>query len=112
MLNKSLLGCCGLDCEACDARIATLNDDDVLREKTARLWTQLNGVEITAAMINCTGCRVEGAKSPFCEYICTIRKCALGKGCKTCADCGEMEQCSTLAAITANNPQALENLRS
>lgn len=38
MKNKNqLIGCCGLDCEKCDARIATLTNDNVLREKTAAL---------------------------------------------------------------------------
>ena len=55
-MNK-LIGCCGLDCEKCDARIATLANDNALREKAAALWTKLNGVTITPEMINCTGCR-------------------------------------------------------
>ena len=38
---------CGLDCEACDARIATIQDDNELREKVAKEWSELNGVEIT-----------------------------------------------------------------
>ena len=52
---NQLIGCCGLDCEKCDARIATVTDDDALREKTAALWTKLNGVTISPEMINCTG---------------------------------------------------------
>lgn len=32
-MNK-LIGCCGLDCEKCDARIATIANDNALREKT------------------------------------------------------------------------------
>lgn len=31
---KELIGYCGLDCEQCDARIATVNNDEALREKT------------------------------------------------------------------------------
>ena len=54
---NQLIGCCGLDCEKCDARIATLTNDNALREKTAALWTKLNGVTILPEMINCTGCR-------------------------------------------------------
>ena len=50
------IGCCGLDCEACDARIATITNDNALREKTAALWTKLNGVTITPDMINCADC--------------------------------------------------------
>ena len=45
--KNQLTGCCGLDCEKCDARIATLTNDNALREKTAALWTKLNGVPIT-----------------------------------------------------------------
>ncbi len=33
---KQLIACCGLDCENCDARIATINNDDKLREETAQ----------------------------------------------------------------------------
>ena len=44
---NQLIGCCGLDCERCDARIATMTNDNALREKTAALWTKLNGVTIT-----------------------------------------------------------------
>ena len=28
---NDLIGCCGLDCEKCDARIATLTNDNALR---------------------------------------------------------------------------------
>ena len=52
---NQLIGCCGLDCEKCDARVATVTNDDALREKTAALWTKLNGVTISPEMINCTG---------------------------------------------------------
>ena len=44
---------CGLNCETCEARIATIGNDDALREKVARDWSALNGVEITPEMINC-----------------------------------------------------------
>lgn len=41
--NKNqLIGCYGLDCETCDARIATITNDNTLREKTATRWTKLN----------------------------------------------------------------------
>lgn len=72
---NQLIGCCGLNCETCDARIATLTNDNVLREKTAALWTKLNEVPITPKMINCTGCRMEGAKTPFCDKLCPIHNC-------------------------------------
>ena len=42
LMMKQLIACCGLDCESCDARIATVRDDNELREKTAQLWSELN----------------------------------------------------------------------
>lgn len=109
---NELIAYCGLDCEKCDAYIATLHDDNELRAKTAELWSKLNGAEITAEMINCVGCRTEGVKTPFCDMICPIRKCAGCKELTTCGDCGEMGKCETLGTITSHNAQALENLKS
>lgn len=107
---KQLIAYCGLDCEACEARIATVNDDNELREKVAKLWSELNGVEITPAMINCVGCRVDGVKTPYCDSLCPIRQCALGRGIGTCGDCGEKATCENLAMIAGNNAEARGNL--
>ena len=98
---------CGLDCETCDARLATVNNDDLLRLKTAKLWSELNGADITAEMINCTGCRIPGVKTPYCDYLCPIRQCAMKKKVETCGDCSEAKTCSKLAMITENNKQGL-----
>ncbi|MBR6090849.1 MAG: DUF3795 domain-containing protein [Anaerolineaceae bacterium] len=108
---KDFIAYCGLDCETCEARIATINNDDALRQKVSGLWSELNQAEITPEMINCTGCRIEGVKTPFCGSICPIRKCALGRDVKTCGSCPEMETCGKLRMITGNNPDALNNLR-
>ncbi len=107
---NQLIGCCGLDCEACDARIATITNDNALRENTAALWTQLNGVTITPDMIHCTGCRVAGVKTPFCDMLCPVHNCVREKGLDTCADCGQMDGCPTLGRIAANTPSVLERL--
>ena len=109
--TNQLIGCCGLDCEKCDARIATLANDNALREKTAELWTKLNGVTITPEMINCTGCRVGGAKTPFCDRLCPVHNCVREKGLDTCADCPQTEECPTLGQIAANSPCVMENLK-
>ena len=108
---SKLIACCGLDCSKCDARTATMNNDDALRDKVAKLWSELNGVEITREMINCDGCNVDGLKTPFCESMCEIRKCALGRGFVTCSECDIFETCEKLSMITENNGEALNNLR-
>ena len=108
---NQMIGCCGLDCEKCEARIATITNDNALREKTAALWTTLNGVTITTEMINCTGCRIEGAKTPFCDKLCPVHNCVREKGLDTCADCGQMDGCPTLGQIAGNSPSVLDNLK-
>ena len=104
------IACCGLDCETCDARIATIQNDNALREETAALWTKLNGVTITPDMINCTGCRIEGVKTPFCDKLCPVHNCVREKELETCADCPQMNDCPALGRIAANNPSVLERL--
>ena len=83
---KDKLGCCGLNCEKCDAKLATVNDDDELRKKTSKLWSSLNGVDIAPEMINCYGCRSGGVKTYFCENLCAVRKCVSAKKYQTCAE--------------------------
>ncbi|MGN0665786.1 MAG: DUF3795 domain-containing protein [Huintestinicola sp.] len=108
---KDLIAYCGLDCEKCDARKATLENDNELRERTAKLWSELNQTEITTEMINCTGCRTDGVKTPYCSSICPIRKCASDKGLNTCGECPEMEVCSDVGMIIGNNEDARNNLK-
>lgn len=108
---KQLIACCGLDCERCDARIATLANDDELKEKTARKWSAMNQApEITAETINCTGCRAEGAKFAYCSDYCEVRKCVQANGYATCGDCPEWEACPTVGAVLLHNPGARDNL--
>ena len=105
-----MIAFCGLNCEQCDANIATKNDDQALREKTAKLWAELNHAPILPEHINCDGCRVNGRKTVFCDSLCAIRQCALKKGVETCGDCSEMEGCPVVGAIHVNNPDARRNL--
>lgn len=109
---KNLIGYCGLDCEKCDARIATVNNDDAMREKVAKKWSKLNNVAITKEMINCMGCRADGPKTPFCDFMCEIKKCASKSRFETCSNCKNMNNCQTLKAITSHSEQALNNLKS
>ena len=108
---KDMIAYCGLDCEKCDAYLATINNDQDLREKTAKLWAELNQAPILPEQINCEGCRVDGAKTVYCDSLCGIRQCALKKEVTTCGDCAELNHCKTIGALIANNPDFLENLK-
>lgn len=108
---KQLIACCGIDCEACDARIATLNNDKALREATAEKWRVMYGApNITAESINCVGCRIDGPKVGHCSE-CEIRNCAQTKGLNTCGDCPELDTCQTVGFVLQHVPGARENLR-
>jgi len=108
---KTMIAYCGLDCEKCDAYLATVRDDRALREKTAKLWSELNHVAILPEHINCEGCRADGKKTLYCDRLCEIRQCALKKGVETCGGCPEMDSCGKLSMVTANNPEARRNLK-
>ena len=108
---KRFIAYCGLDCETCEARLATVRNDDGLREKVAARWSELNKAEITPEMINCVGCRVDGVKTPYCESLCPIRQCALAKQAETCGSCEEKAACEKLGMILGNSEEARRNLK-
>ena len=107
---KEKIAYCGLDCEKCGAYIATVNNDDEMRKKTAKLWSEWNNADIPPEAINCLGCRSDGVKAYYCECLCEIRKCAVGKGYKTCVECDGWENCKTLRTIHDNSEEAAKNL--
>ena len=39
---KKYIAYCGVDCENCGARIATIYDDDALRQEVAKEWSRVN----------------------------------------------------------------------
>ena len=108
---KKMIGYCGLDCEHCDAYIATKNNDQALREKTAKYWSEMNHVIILPEHINCEGCRVDGVKTCYCSNMCEIRKCAVAKEFETCGDCNKLDSCKKVAMIIDNVEEARRNLK-
>lgn len=100
---NELIGYCGLDCGQCDARTATVNNDDELRARTAKLWCEWNNTdEIKPEHINCLGCRAEGVKIYFCSCLCEVRKCCIDNGMDTCAGCPGKAGCAKLAPFMDN----------
>lgn len=101
--RKLLLSFCGLDCSQCAAYIATINDDDDLRQKTAKDWTKRyhkNHPQRPALQpedINCRGCLSAGPIYLYCRK-CQIRKCALKRKIKNCKECGNYK-CEQLVEL-------------
>ena len=109
--EEGMIAFCGLDCGECDAFKATANDDDALRAKVAEEWSKAYNVSILPEYINCTGCHSAGVKVHYCESMCEVRKCAVGRGLDTCAHCGDFS-CSLLAEIFKMAPHAERTLLS
>jgi hypothetical protein len=109
---EKLVSCCGLDCATCDARVATIRNDDNLRIATAEKWRKLyHSAEIFPDTINCLGCLEEGVKFNHCA-VCKIRNCANSRGYDNCGECNEMGTCVIVAEIHRYSPEAILNLRS
>jgi len=93
---KENTGYCGLDCSKCECYIATINNNDELRKKVAKEWSELNNVIIPYQAINCLGCKQDSTKSIYCESICEVRKCALKSNINSCDKCVKMGECEKL----------------
>jgi hypothetical protein len=104
-----MIAYCGLDCAVCPARIALINDDDALRDKTAATWAAMFGFPFTREMINCAGCKEPGAKIGHCAE-CGIRACGVAKGAADCGACADYRGCAKIEAFIAQAPEARANL--
>ncbi len=109
---EKIIACCGLNCATCDARIATVTDNQALRASVAEKWkVQYQAAALTTDMINCTGCREPGAKFAHCNQ-CEIRSCVKSKGFQTCAGCSDLGNCAKVKGVHQYVPEALVNLQS
>ena len=108
-----MIAYCGLDCEKCEAYLATRENNDTLRAEVAEKWSRQYNADIKPEQVNCSGCRSEGIKFYFTETICPIRKCNIEKNTPHCAGCSQY-RCETLGSFIAMAPpigDALEKLR-
>lgn len=105
-VKKKHIGMCGLDCSVCEAFIATKNNDDKLREKTAKEWTKRYRSDkpdrqpVKPEDINCLGCLSQGPIYLYCRQ-CKVRNCGLEKGVKNCKECREY-RCAVLVELQSH----------
>jgi hypothetical protein len=104
-----LIAYCGLNCAECDAFIATQNNDQSLREKTAAEWTKKFGFNFVPDMINCSSCKGDGVHAGHC-FQCEMRKCTSGKKVTNCGVCSDFKICRTINDFLAMAPHAKDNL--
>lgn len=107
-MNK-MIAACGLDCEKCNALIASRTNDDELRKKTAAEWSKAYGFAFQPGMINCHGCfATDGVQIGHCAD-CEMRKCSIAKGAANCGACADYP-CKTVSDFHAVCPEAKANL--
>jgi hypothetical protein len=86
---SKMIAYCGLVCSDCPTFLATRNNDDVARQKTADFYAQKFGFKLKAEDINCDGCKSEGGKLiGYCQT-CEIRRCCREKGLENCKHCSD-----------------------
>jgi hypothetical protein len=78
---------CGINCEECEAFIATQNKDNQLKTKVAQRWSSLYGKKIKPDDVYCYGCKFGGTQGIYCQAMCRIKPCCREKQIETCAQC-------------------------
>ena len=100
-----MIAYCGLVCSNCPTFLATQNDDDAARERTAALYAQKFGMTLKKEEINCDGCLSMGGRQIGYCRVCEIRQCCLEKGHKHCVVCPE-QPCDKLRRFHEFSPDA------
>lgn len=106
---EKIISACGIVCSECPAYIATLNNDEEMREKTAEDWSKAFNATLTAKDIYCDGCMAEAGKHFAHCFECEIRKCVIEKRILNCAQCDDYA-CEKVEGIFKMVPQAKEEL--
>lgn len=102
---SKMIAFCGLYCTECPTYLATKNDDDDARKKTAEMYSEKFGFDMKPEDINCDGCLSEGGVLiSYCQT-CDIRKCGRGKGVDNCTSCNE-QPCEKLIKFHSFSPEA------
>ena len=105
----NVIAYCGLVCSDCGAYLATKNNDDAQRIKTAEEWSKQFGSQIKPEDINCHGCTTKGKRSFNYCTVCEIRQCGREKKVKNCAYCPDYA-CEKLDKFFATAPMAKASL--
>ncbi len=106
-----LIAFCGLDCDKCEAYIATQAKDVAAQQRVAEKWQKdFNLPNTTIADVTCDGCvTANGRLSGYCGT-CPIRACGVTHGLENCGHCPDYAKCDKLADFFSHVPAARETL--
>ena len=100
---------CGLVCAECPAYQGTRTDDIELLERTAKVWSEAYGEDLSPESLRCDGCKATDGTQGITCHMCRVRVCAIGRGVDSCALCDDYG-CDTLEEILGHAPEAREKL--
>ena len=87
MTMEKLYAHCGMDCAACEAYIASKNNNAELRAKVAEKWSRMFESGFEPEDIDCAGCtNTSGPHVAYCME-CAVRRCCQEKVLPNCAYC-------------------------
>jgi len=105
LMMEKMIAYCGLICSDCPTFLATKNNDDAARAKTAAFYAEKFGFNLKPEDINCDGCLSNGGKLiAYCKT-CDIRKCCQDKNLENCSACDE-QPCEKLVKFHKFSPEA------
>jgi hypothetical protein len=108
---EEMIAYCGLVCSKCPTLLATQNDDDIAREKTAMFLSEKYGLNFQTEDINCDGCLSSGARLIGYCNTCEVRNCAITKSVENCSVCDE-QPCEKLNKFHEFSPDAKASFES
>lgn len=101
---------CGLDCSTCPAFVATKEENEEFKIKTAKAWSKTYKADIKPEDILCYGCHETDSEKLFSHCkVCEIRRCGIAKEVKNCAFCDDYI-CEKLATLFQYVPDAKTTL--
>jgi len=103
---------CGVDCDACEAYLGTVNNEPERLEKMAAMVSKMMNMDVKPEQMRCLGCYTDEKPQVGYVQMCPIRSCARGRGHRLCSDCADYG-CENLQGFWSRSPlsaKAKENL--
>ncbi len=102
-MEEKHIAMCGLECNTCEAFIATKNNNYDLRKKVAKEWTERYKINppLEPRDINCRGCLSQYGPLYRNCLLCEVRKCGFSRGIKNCKECKDYK-CDKLTNLQNN----------
>jgi len=95
-----VISACGVICSDCAAYIAD-SKGAAYQKEAAEAWSRIYGFQVEPVKMSCGGCLSSDDKVFHTSIKCTARRCCLGKGFASCAECPE-KSCELLKRAQSN----------